>query len=346
MTNVRGAFAVSAAALLLSGSAPLSLAGGSPQRQPDVERVQRAAAEARRQLRTLWMRETVDERRKFDDRTEERRAARVRAVTQWKETAIRASKAARMGAPRIEEIEATAAAQMDGVDESELVDLLNSETRILRTTTLDLRNRRIRRDDADLRDLDALARTHGLSVTQRLSVEKSGSTICDGDKPEVRLFPHVEKLATIVPSRSLRIDTELKKLGIVPSGVFDPAHALSCEGTDGDAEVRLIGRDAEGATAFIFTLSPERRFAVTGLTVYKGGRVIEEFTASDYREVDGVWIPYRTRTVLSERGPSYYVCERRVEEVRVNQTLGDSDELFAIPSSYRVQDLTRQASSR
>jgi hypothetical protein len=150
-----------------------------------------------------------------------------------------------------------------------------------------------------------------------------------------------------MPNPSVKFEAEMRRFGVVPSNAFGAAFELEPrQSPDGD-EVQLFACETVGgAPSFVVTLAPEYGFAMTGLTVYKNGRVIEEFSASDFRLVDGVFVPFKTTTVLNERAPRYYVAEREIEHIEINRPFADPEKVFEIPDGYRVQDFTQAQNSR
>jgi len=286
------------------------------------------------------MREVVRETRKFSP--EEKRVQRIQESLETNERAVQAAAAAGVPQAQLQRMEAATAGQIDQIDAVLAVEVANAKTVIRRTTTLDLPGRRVRRDDEDLRDLETLAREHSLDQWQRMSLTRTQSIIANGDKPQIVLHPHVNRLATILPSRRLQPQHELRNLGVIPAWVFEGNYELEYRAPGDAKEVQIVGREpGAGPSTIVVNVAPDLAFAMTGYTIYKDDKVVEEWGASDFRAVSGVFIPFKTRHALSYSRPGEYIAEREVEQVRINEPLPDGDATFAIPKDYRVSDLSQ-----
>lgn len=322
---------------LLCFAAPAGAA--AQQVDPEVDRIRTANLAIQARIRTALMREVLHETRYFS--LDEKRMQRTQQLVEARHESARAAAASGLSPDQVRALELRPA-DIDHLEDTLRVESLNASTSVRRMTALKTVGPRIRRDDHDLRDLDSLAREHSLDTSQRMSLTRSRSVIMDGDRPEVVLHHHAGRLATLMPFRDLHLESELRKFGVIPPWVFGGEYSLTCETPAGSTEVRLVGRVAgSDGPAIVVDVSPELGYAMTGFTLWRDGRVVDQYRASDFREIDGVFVPFKSRRVLSHSRPEQFVAERSVEEVRINQALADG-EIFSVPGNYRLSDLNRR----
>ncbi len=293
-------------------------------------------------MRTVSIRETICERRKIDDAMlSQLRRERVEAILNQRELDIQRH-TERGGQPgQISHAHALANSRLEMVDENLLLTRLNADTMMRRDTTIDSMGRRIRRDDLDGRDVDTLVRKNGLSKSQRQSLDKSGSAIMNGDLPEARLHPNVGKLATLMPYRTIQWDLEFLRLGVVPHRVFSDAVAVDFRTNPDGTHDLLVRNKATKTLELEVTVSPRWGHAVTRCVAYEGDTLLEEFTASDFREIDGIFFPLKTKSVTHSPVTSFLTVEREIQGLTLNQPIKNADALFSIPKDYPVQDLSK-----
>jgi len=294
-------------------------------------------------VRTIVVHEILREHLTYDDGWREKsRLEQTHAVLKFRDRRIDVEADKGANPSRLAEIESQVARQLEAIDDRQMLEQVNADITIRRTTTIDMVGRRIRQDDADQRDMQTLVRKHGLAESQRQSLDKTGTTIMNGGKPEIRLHANVGRLATTRPNQStLRWDTEMLKLGGIPQQVLTDAFELQSQSEASDS-FHLIFRDrATKSTRIEFSLAPRLGYAVTRMAFYDGEKLIEEFLSSDFRQVDGTFIPFKTKTVMNTPSPKFYVAEREVKEVILDRPLNDADGLFSIPQGYAVQDLSQ-----
>lgn len=306
-----------------------------------VEIIQKQNAQISTQLRSAVITETIKEKWKFAETIEQHRMLQTQAVLDGRDSLVRQAQAANATPERLNEILSNADVQLEELQFHLQVAELNGDFVLRRTTTLDVSGRRLRRDDRDLRNLDQLVRVHGLNASQRKSLDKTSSLIAIRDEPEVRLHPPaIGALATIHDNRTLSIEKELLKFGVIPSSLMGLASTLEVSQDPRAGEVQIVGRDGNGKIALEISLSPSNRHAMTRYAIVKSGVIVEEFLASDFRAINGVSIPFATRQTFSQQSPEYCVVERRVESARINEPIEKANEVFSIPKDYRIQDLT------
>ncbi|MBI5865656.1 MAG: hypothetical protein HZB38_14335 [Planctomycetes bacterium] len=306
-----------------------------------VAEIQTSNAARLSSVRDAVIEETIQEARQIDDGVvEERRAERTRGVLEQREAKIAAAAKNGLDEKRLRNIEESVAGQLEFVDDLLVIERLNAETQIERRTTIDFSGRRIRRDDRDARDVDSICRKNGLSKWHRQSLEKNGVAIMDGAKPEIRLHPNVGKLATLMSYRTIRWDSEMIKLGVIPSEMFSPGRTIESRDGDNGAVILTVRESANSDKMVELTVDPRLGAALTRMRTFEGERLIEEITASEFRDIDGVSVPFKTRLAIHTPRQDGYVAERKVKSVKLNAGIKDADLLFGIPKDYSVQDIS------
>jgi len=245
----------------------------------------------------------------------------------------------------ISALEATHAERIASIDGALAVSRLNRlGVKCRRTSTIDFARGKARYEDRDLRDLDRLVADRRFTPAERQALDQSGTLITSTDNHGVRLLPHVGRLAVVGAGPRFDQEMELTKFGVAPRWVFVSAS---------DTEVRPVPDKAGGCVelvgyrdkriSFVVVWRRDLDWSMTGFTAFNtDGAVAEEFCASDFRQVDGVWIPFQTSTRRTRnRLSDWYVEERAVERVVLNPDLAGKGGLFDIPGEYRVQDLTK-----
>lgn len=99
----------------------------------------------------------------------------------------------------------------------------------------------------------------------------------------------------------------------------------------------IVGRDLDTKkVAFDVTLRSDLDFLMTRFRRYDDdGDVIELFSASDFRRVEGVLVPFHITRRFSREGVSdYLVEETSLQSIKLNVEL--PDKLFEMPKDVRV----------
>ena len=223
-----------------------------------------------------------------------------------------------------------------------VVERLNRSLSLRRVTTIDFASERVRHEDQDLRDLPRLIAEHGLDDLEALGLDRSGTLIIDRER-YVQLNARAGNRGFALRSTGAELEVERKHLGLVPEWLLDGKYDVECRVVDGpsDRALQVVGR--EGARiAFVILLRPDLGNVMTQLTLFNpSGGVGEDFVASDFREVGGVFVPFHTLQRRTLKGPADHRVERRtVEKVEINPTLPADAKLFEIPEGSRVQDMT------
>jgi hypothetical protein len=283
-------------------------------------------------IRTVVVEQTVSER--YKERPGEQEESRER-LARWAETQNRLEAAHVQTAPAEirDRVQQKGAQRLASVDASSRVSQLNKNVKVARN--------RARYDDRDLRDLDRLAAENGLGPERMVDLTRSGSQILRVDR-SATLKPEAGLLALVLPQPRFDLRGERLSLGIIPSGVFDGALHLEVlrRGTNSMPEIEVVGRDSQSGHAKVrFAVRPDYGLRLVRWTVYDPDEnVVEDFRASDFRRIHGVFIPFRTELRRSAYGvPDYYVRETVVQSARVNVPL--TDDFFEIPAAYRVQNI-------
>lgn len=293
-------------------------------------------------IKTAIIRDVITESRKTSFTETQARDDRTRVILTDMERLTSEGLASGASSERIEQISALTNDRLDLLETIILIERLNAQTVIQRATTIDLSRRAVRRENVDARDLNPIVAKNSLSASERMSLDQSGTIIVDGDRPETRISPHVNRVAMLVNFRTVDFETELSALGIVDERLFSGQYEFEERTVDDGKRVEVIARErGDDRVRFVVTLASEFKFAMTDLKVYESGKLIRVFSASDFRIVDEVFIPFRTKLSLNQPAPDYYVAERIVEEVRINPRIPDA--VFAAPPGFEIRDFSKVA---
>lgn len=226
------------------------------------------------------------------------------------------------------------------VDDALRVTAINERLALSLVYTADLRSGRARTDRTDLRNLPALSEANGVGTLDQLSLDQNTTLIQKRDG-STELNPRAAKLARRSTGNAYQADSEYYRYGVLPQWVFDPMFALTVrERVPGwDGEYVLEGRKGD-RVAFVAVLSRSNAMRVTRMTIFDdSGALNREVAISDYRNVSGVQLPFKTslRKLRVSRPGEYKIEERTVKSVALNQDVAVSDEMFDIPPEYRVE---------
>lgn len=233
--------------------------------------------------------------------------------------------------------------QRTDVDQHVLVWHLNKNVTIARTRTIDFVRRAVRYDDVDIRDITGIISAYGLSGRSASGLDKTRSLIMRQGKTV--LLKDDSRLAVVSPPMGSDFEwgMEQRSFGLIPSFVFDDSNVLDIvRGVDEEGEsIVVVGHELElaGPTVFRVHIRPQLGYRVTRTVVYDAeGSPVQEFVASDFREVDSVLLPFRTVVRRARDGiQNYAVQETTVKSIRLNVDVPADH--FSIPSGYRVQDI-------
>lgn len=315
------------------------LAGDTP-----VESVREKNRQNFAGVRSVILEERVELRRTVP--AEARRVQEASAIEDARALLVKQAIASGQSNERVQQINDQMDMRYEQIDDSLAIEQLNASSTVHRTTTIDRAQRRVRRDDVDPRDLAKLASENRLGRNQVMSLDRTCSLISRDGKPEIQLHtPRVGRLATINSHSQISLDREETQLGLLPTRLFDGAFLLEVRATV-EKRVLVIGKDrASGQTMVEATVDPEWGHAMVELRTFNAdGNLVQVFTASEFRRVDGVWLPFETRSEFPSEPISPTVVVRQVRSARVNPEV--ADDLFAPPSDYRVVDLTGAAPAK
>lgn len=265
----------------------------------------------------------------------------VSAIEETRKNLTDTAVATGAGEERLQKINDDMDGQYEVLEESIAIEKLNASTAVRRTTTIDRSKRRARRDDVDLRDLSRLGKENHLGSNQLKSLDRSCSLISIEGQPEIRLHtPRAGKLATVMPYKGFPLVQEELRLGLLPAYLFSASFSLEVRPTDTKQFLITARNRATGQKTFEATVAPEKGNLMTEFRSFNDeGSPIEVFTASDFRRVDGVWLPFETRSEFRSEPIAPTVIVRQVRNARINAAA--SDELFAPPTDYSVTDLSK-----
>ena len=311
-----------------------------------LEQLNRGNAE---QVRTAVVTEIVTHRvHALPDQEDNARLRLTEAITQQGELSTQQAVAGGASKAALGRLDEDQADELASIDRALLVSRLNRSRVTRRVRTIDFQNSRARYDDADLRDLDLLVAQHGLTGSERDSLDQSASLLLRADYPGIRLVPHVGRLAIIGVGPRYDADGELCNFGIIPSWAFLDEYKTELSASEnGEAPtIQLVGHD-HGCILFVIVVRPDLGFRMTHLTTFDAaGAVAEEFSASDFREIEGAFVPFRTLKRRAREGVAdYSLRHRSVQSVSLNAPLRDAEESFAIPPEYRIRDITKATRS-
>ncbi|GMU83098.1 MAG: hypothetical protein AMXMBFR47_29690 [Planctomycetota bacterium] len=294
-------------------------------------------------VRTIVVEERVELQRTVP--VEERRAQEARRIEDGRAWQLKQAAFTGESKKRIQEINEQADGQYGSFEASLVIEQMNATSSVRRTTTIDRDHRRARRDDVDPRNLTKMGKEQRLGQGQLMSLDRTGSLISEEGKPEIQLHtPRAGKLATINSFPQTSLDREEAQLGLLPEYLFGEDFSLEVRAA-GEKRFQIIAKSrTSGRTVFEATVDAEKGYAMTELRGFDaGGELVQVLTASDFRCVDGVWLPFETRSEYPATPITPTVIERHVDSARINPDI--SDALFAPPSDYRVVDLTGGASA-
>lgn len=294
-------------------------------------------------VRTIVVEERVELQRTVP--VEERRAQEARRIEDGRAWQLKRAAFTGESKKRIQKINEQADGQYGSFEASLVIEQLNATSSVRRTTTIDRDQRRARRDDVDPRDLTKMGKEQRLGRGQLMSLDRTGSLISEEGKPEIQLHtPRVGKLATINSHSQTSLDREEAQLGLLPEYLLGEDFSLEVRAA-GETRFQIIAKSkTSGRTVYEATVDAEKGYAMTELRTFdEAGALVVVFTASDFRRVNGVWLPYATRQEFPTTPIAPTVIERNVDSARINPAVADA--LFGPPSDYRVVDLTGSAST-
>lgn len=326
--------------LLVAFVQPVAPASNGPVEEPTLKTLAAANARNADAIHTIVVKQTVVATRK--ERPGEQEKSRE-YLTHWAEEQNRLQTLAAAGAgpDASERIQREQAERLASVDAAVRAWRLNKSVKVARTKSIDFAKGRARRDDRDLRDLERLASDNGLPPWCMGNLTRSASHILAPDR-STDLKSETQR-AVVLPQPRFDARGERLALGIIPAPVFDDGTLLldvASHGRGSGPDIEVVGRDAkDGRKVLCFAVRPEFGYRLTRWTVYGSDEEpLEDLTASEFKQVDGVFVPFRSELHRSAYGiPSYHVERTTVESVHVNVAL--ADDLFEIPAGYRVQDI-------
>lgn len=304
----------------------------------ELATIKEALAQERLQVRSVVFQELVAKRVKdLPGASEKARQAYVDAVSREHEAALGALPDDGP-AEDVERLGKTYERKLAKADALMATSRINRQLSIDRRRTVDFENGRGRLDDVDRRNVDALLAEEGLDDSMRGSIWRSKSMIVDAQHA-VELPAIAPDLAVIMPGPRFDANGEWLSLGIVPEAVFGEGLLLDLKRVG--ASLELTARDAEsGAILLRGELLPERSYRLASWRAFTPeGELATEMVLDDYRQVDGVWVPFARQVNRSRDGvPDYSVEKATLQEVEINPVL--EDDTFAIPTGMRIQDTT------
>ncbi len=230
--------------------------------------------------------------------------------------------------------------ELPQIERAPLLSDLQSNAAFSRVALCDLAGAKSLVTESDSRDLAALATEHQLSELERATISRSGRRIVASDG--TTQLQDDQHIAVRIPVRLSDVQ-QWRALGLLSPRILE--HRLVRRKNDDPHTVvfDVLERGNESVRLFDFELDPARDFVVTRMHTYNAaGDVVNDFRATDFRQVDGHWIPFQTVDERTKKGVVKMSREvRQVEAVEVNPRVEAS--AFAVPETYRVIDPMQNA---
>jgi len=201
---------------------------------------------------------------------------------------------------------------------------------------------RVRIEQRDLRDLDALAERFAVPARERVNLDCTRTVISTAGYS--LLVNRDESLATVSTGSTRPLTERLVLLGIVPERLLDGRYPTRVtREADGSILLRAQRPDMDGL-AFEIVLRPDEGRYATRITRYdRAGARLHELHAADYRRLaPGMSAPFFTETFERLSGQAgVRSVSRMVTRVQVNPDAPAA--LFEAPRTARVQPLDASA---
>ena len=230
-------------------------------------------------------------------------------------------------------VEARLRAQFSPSPRMPLVERLRGSYQTYWKRAHDFAGARFRRERVDARDLSALASQHQLTAQERAMVDQTGTHILSYDE-----FAYLYR--TVAPRAKVGrfsnaprwIDGERLLCGLLPSQMFDGVTEQATRAAEGNLVV--YSGQYDRPVRFEATLDPSLNYRWVRIREFStaSGDLVGEWIASDYREINGVKIPFR----IERRAPrdGVPVVETAiVTSAQVNTTIPPDS--FTIPAEYQ-----------
>ncbi len=231
-------------------------------------------------------------------------------------------------------------ARLPQIERAPLLSTLQSNAEFSRVAARDLAGGRAHVNEADLRDVAAIAAEHQLSESERATVSRTGRRIVTAEG--TMRIQDAERIAVRIPVRLSDVQ-QWRALGRLSPRILE--HRLVRRPSDDARSVIFDVYDRGDASVRLFDveLDPTRDSVVTRMRTYNAaGDMVNRFQAMDYRRVDGYWIPFQTVDDRAKKGVVKLSREaRQVEAVEINPRIDAS--AFAVPESYHLIDPMQQA---
>lgn len=201
----------------------------------------------------------------------------------------------------------------------------------------DYAGQRHRLEMRDRRDLNQLAHEFGIVESQRRNLDASRTMIITA--AHSIMLNHDDSIATVLAGSTKSLDERLELLGIVPPRLLSGVVPVEIS-RNPDGNISLQGRLPEtGQLVLEITLRAED-YRMTHMARYgRGGDLIREVTATDYRRVGpDAWAPFHVETTQRLGGDSGLRREtREVRRIELNPPLTET--LFEPPSSAQLHPI-------
>jgi hypothetical protein len=231
------------------------------------------------------------------------------------------------------------------------VDRINQDISIRTILVFDTDRGEWKAQATDLRDLDALIQKHGLPQEQRLNLSR-GQTDLAGRDSQVMLHQVAE-----LDSSNLNLMDNLNPdlpfllslpidLGVVGAGMvreLNNAQDVVVEhGTWRGQDVLSVTVYGQNGIVATFHLDPEHGYGRRlGQTSSISGTVVAEVVFEDYRDVNGVAIPFQVinRRYDPETGELSYEKVTTVESAEINVPVSEEEFRLELPAGTVVHGL-------
>jgi hypothetical protein len=209
---------------------------------------------------------------------------------------------------------------------------VNAHLILTRTRLIDLAGGRIRWDDVDDPQTDALADAAGISGPQRMNVNQTKTEMLVGGQ-HITLYPEPLKLAHYAPLGLQSVGTERLRLGLLPEWVFGSEQSLTVEPGTVAGTIELRGTSGSGG--FVAELSAETPYRVQRFRLLDGDGGEADWRMTGYSADEAFrGVPRRVEFRAKQAGVVDYVVET-AELQGPPQPANIEPPVFASPPEYR-----------
>lgn len=186
----------------------------------------------------------------------------------------------------------------------------------------------------DIRDLNEIGRTNGLSPEESASLSQDRITLIKGNYHLILFHDSsTPRLVLDKESASANSFLTIPYLGTVDQNTFDDKYSPKIVGYSPFIVIETTIPLTNGMRTGRFELDPELQYHIRSIRWYQGSICTGEFVADDYRNINGILYPFifkmwifNPTTGIRRRENSFYV-----QEAQFNIPLSEKDFKTFIP---------------